>query len=146
MTDDKKNEPGWEEAERLGPYQLHEQVPQAAHSQGELYRATHETSGAEALVLKPTGEEEAGPVSRTDWQVRCISSASPSYLALEVERSPWTVAPDKRSVEELVCVLEAVRDSVRRMACLVSADNEPRPRWRPWLVLAGAAITLLAAH
>ena len=52
MTDDEKNESGWEEAERLGPYQLHEQVPQAEHSRGELYRATHEMSGAEALVLK----------------------------------------------------------------------------------------------
>ena len=42
-----------------GPYQLHEQVAQEEHSQGELYRATHETSGAKALVLMPSSGEEA---------------------------------------------------------------------------------------
>jgi len=141
VTDDTKDESGWEESERLGPYELHEQVTQSARGRGGLYRATHERSGAEALVLKPTGEEEAGLGPRGDWQVRCISSASPSYFAVEVESSPWTVARDKRSVEELLWVFEALHESVRRMARLVPTD-EPRPWWRLGLVLAGAAASL----
>ena len=30
--------------------------------------------------------------------MRCVSSAFPSYLALEVEHSAWSVAPDRHSV------------------------------------------------
>jgi hypothetical protein len=152
MTDEQQSESGWEESEQLGPYQLHEQVPQSAHRQGELYRATHATSGAAALVLKPTAQDEADSPPPTDWQVRCTSSAAPRYLALEVERSRWTFAPDKHSVEELVFVFEDLRDSVRRMARFVPTDfvptgNEPRPRrrWRLGLVLAGAAALLALA-
>jgi hypothetical protein len=61
MDEKKKSEESWEEAERLGPYQLHEQVPRSAGNQGELYRATHETSGATALVLKPAAEHPPPP-------------------------------------------------------------------------------------
>ncbi len=57
MGTKKKSESSREEPEQLGPYRIQEQVPQAAHSQGELYRATHETSGATALVLKPATED-----------------------------------------------------------------------------------------
>lgn len=144
MTDDTQSESRWEESEQLGPYQLHEQVPQFVRGGGALYRATHETTGAAALVLKPSeGEAHAAPL--TDWRVHCISSASPSYVALEVERSPWTFAPDKHSVEELLCVYEDVQDGVRRMGRLVPGASEVRrrPRWRLGLALGGAA-TLLA--
>jgi hypothetical protein len=58
MDEQEKSESRWEEAEQLGPYQLQEQVPQDEYSQGELYRATHETSGAPALVLKPAAKDE----------------------------------------------------------------------------------------
>ena len=133
----KKPESSWEEAERLGPYQLHEQVPQSEHSRGELYRATHETSGATALVLKPAAEDGSGPP--TDWRVRCISSSSPSYLAVEVEHSPRSVSPDRHSVEALLCTFEDLRDGVRRMSHVVPTFNEPRPGWHMGLALAGAA-------
>ena len=133
----KKPESNWEEAERLGPYQIHEHVLRSKHSRGELYRATHVKSGATALVLKPAAED--GSVPLTDWRVRCISSSSPSYLAVEVEHSPRSVAPDKHSVEALLFMFEDLRDGVRRMFHAVPPFNEPRPRWHLGLALAGAA-------
>jgi hypothetical protein len=134
---EKKPESSWEEAEHVGPYQLREQVPQDEHSRGELYRAMHERSGVTALVLKPTTVK--GEVPLKDWRVHCVSSASDSYLALEVEDSRWSVAPDRHSVEALVCLLEDVREGMRRMADALPASDEPR-RWRRLgLVLAGAA-------
>ncbi|WP_257457886.1 hypothetical protein [Archangium lipolyticum] len=51
-------------------------------------------NGATTLVLEPATVE--GEVPLKDWRVRCVSSASPSYLALEVEDSRWSVAPDSR--------------------------------------------------
>jgi hypothetical protein len=137
VDEQKKSEPSWEEVEKVGPYQLHEQVAQDEHSRGELYRATHETSGATALVLIPSTEDGAAP--QTDWRVRCISSASPGYVALEVEDSRWAVAPDKYSAEALVCLLEDVRDGVTRMTRALPDDKEPRLWWRLGLVVAGAA-------
>ena len=133
---EKKPEASGEELEQLGPYQLHEQVPQDELSRGELYRATHETSGATALVFKPA--EEDGAVPLRDWRVRCVSSASPGYVALEAEDSRWAVAPDKHSVEALMCLFEEVREGVRRMADAFPASDEPRPWRRLGLALAGA--------
>jgi hypothetical protein len=137
MDEEKKSEASREDVEQLGPYQLHEQVPQDEHSRGELYRATHETSGAAALVLKPSAEDGAVPL--TDWRVRFISSGSPSYLALEVEHAPRSVAPERHSVEELVCLFEDVHEGVKRMAHAFPVYDEPRFRWRLGLALAGAA-------
>ena len=45
MDDEKKSEASGEQPERLGPYVLQEQVAQSDDSYGELYLATHETSG-----------------------------------------------------------------------------------------------------
>ena len=133
---EKKSESSREELEQLGPYQLHEQVPQDEHGPGELYRATHERSGVTALVLKPaTGE---GAVPLRDWRVRCVSSASPGYVALEVEDSRWAVAPERYPVEALMCLFEEVREGVRHMADAFPTYDEPRP-WRRLGVLAGAA-------
>ena len=137
MGEEKKSEASEGEVEQVGPYQLHEQVVQDEHSRGELYLATHETSGATALVLKPSAEEGAAPLP--DWQVRCISSGSPGYFALEVEQSPWAVAPDKYSAEALMCLFEDVRDGVTRMAQAFPDSHEPRLPWRLGLALAGAA-------
>ncbi|WNG34051.1 hypothetical protein F0U61_10695 [Archangium violaceum] len=132
------------ESQKLGPYQLHEQVPQDELDHGTLYRATNETSGATALVLElPTGDEECAVPVR-DWRVRCMSSASRSYLALEVEHSPWSVAPDKHSVEALVFLFEELREGVRRMAHAFSDSDEPRPRRRLGGVLAAVAVLALA--
>ncbi|MFY0566892.1 hypothetical protein ACN28E_24050 [Archangium lansingense] len=133
---DKKAKSSGEELEKLGPYQLHEQVPQDDLSRGELYRATHETSGVTALVLKPASEERAEPLR--NWRVRCVSSTSPGYVALEVEDSRWSVAPGKHSVEALTCLFEEVREGVRRMADAFPYSDEPRPWQRLGLVLAGA--------
>jgi hypothetical protein len=57
MDEEKKSEASREEPERLGPYLLQEQVQQSHDSQEELYLATHETSGATALVRKHAAEE-----------------------------------------------------------------------------------------
>ncbi|MFY0529030.1 hypothetical protein ACN28I_39680 [Archangium gephyra] len=136
MDEEKKSEVSREDVEQVGPYQLHEQVPQDEHSRGELYRATHETSGVTALVFRPT---EDGSAPLPDWRVRCISSASPSYLVLEVEHSPRSMDPERQSMEELVCVFEDVHEGVKRMADAFPVYDEPRSRWRLGLALAGAA-------
>ena len=84
MDEQKQAEASGENPEQLGPYQLQEQVPQAARGQEELYRATHETSGATALVLKLNAEQ--GTAAPKDWRVSLISSsAPPGYVAMQVE-------------------------------------------------------------
>jgi hypothetical protein len=133
----KKSESSWEEVERLGPYQLHEQVPQSEPGRGELYRATHETSGATALVFKPAAGKDAVPLQ--DWRVCIISSASSGYIALEVMESPWSVAPNRHVVEALVFLFEGVRKAVGYMARAIPEDYELRSRWRLGLGLASAA-------
>ncbi|HYO60014.1 hypothetical protein [Archangium sp.] len=141
MDEEQKSEASREE--QLGPYQLQEQVPQSNLSQGAFYRATHETSGATALVFKPADEE--GAARPRNWRVRLISSASPGYMALEVEDSPWSVAPDRHSVEALLFLFEGVREGVRRMARAFPDIQEPRPWWRLALASAAAVCTLLFA-
>jgi hypothetical protein len=127
MDEEKKPESG---GEQLGPYLLHEHLEQDEPGRGELYQATHETTGATALVLKPAGD---GPLPLGQWQVRCVSSASPGYLALEVERTSWSRIPDRHWVEGLVFTLEDVHEAVRRMARALpthemsrAGDYEPR--------------------
>lgn len=144
MGEEKKAESSGEEMEQLGSYQLQEQVPQDEYSRGELYRARHETSGATALVFKPAVEDEKGAVRLTDWRVRLISSASPGYVALEVEHTPRSVAPDRQSVESLVCTFEDVRETVGRMDHALHASNESRPWRRLGLALSGAAVLVVA--
>jgi hypothetical protein len=141
MDEEKKSEASRED--QLGPYQLQEHVPQSNTSQGTFYRATHETSGATALVFKPTDEE--GAARPRNWRVRLISSDSPGYMALEVEESPWSVASDKHPVEALLFLFEGVREGVRRMARAFPDIDEPRPRWRLALAGAAAVCTLLFA-
>jgi hypothetical protein len=136
MDEEKKSESSWEEAERLGPYQLHEQVPQAAHDRGELYRATHETSGATALVYKPVAEKDAVPLK--DWRV-CLISSSSGYVAMEVVESPWSLGPNKHLVEALVFLFEGVRKAVGYMARAIPEDYQLRSRWRLGLGVASAA-------
>ncbi|QRN94519.1 hypothetical protein JRI60_36135 [Archangium violaceum] len=136
VAEQKKPEADWEEMEQVGPYQLQEQVAQEEYSRGELYRATHETSGATALVLKPPAGDEKPPVGLNDCRVRFISSADPNYFALEVEHTTMSVAPDRHSVESLVCTLEDVREGVGRMDQALHASSESRPWWR--LALSGA--------
>jgi hypothetical protein len=137
MDEKKKSEENWEEAERLGPYQIHEQVPQSADNQGELYRATHETSGATALVFKPAADGDA--VLMKDWRVELSSSASPGYIAMEPRDTPWSVAPDKHSVEALVFLFEGVQAGVLRMARAFPNTHAPRLRQGLGLALASAA-------
>ena len=136
--DEKKSGLSWGEVEQVGPYQLQEQVPQSEYSHGELYRATHETSGATALVLKPTGNKD-GAAPLRDWQVRFISSDSPSYVALEVEHSPKSVDPDKHSVEALMVMFGDVREGTKRMAHAFSDSSEAPPWRRLGLALVSAA-------
>jgi hypothetical protein len=138
MDERKKSESSGEDAEQVGPYQLQEQVPQDDYSQGALYRATHETSGAPALVLKHVAKEEEGTEPLSDVGVRISSSASSGYDAMEVEKTPWSVAPDRQSVESMVSTLEDVHKAVDRMAHASSASDEPRPRRHLNLALPGA--------
>jgi hypothetical protein len=63
---------------------------------------------------------------------------------MTAEDSPKSVAPDKQSVEALVCTFEEVRDAVRRMDHALHATNESRPWWRLGLALSGAAVLVVA--
>jgi hypothetical protein len=136
MDEEKKSEASGEEPERLGPYVLQEQVEQDHDSQVELYLATHETSGATALVRKHAAEESAAPGK--DWLVR-LGSSSEGYSAMEVEHTDWARAQDRQSVESLLLTLEGVLEEVRRMARVLSDTHEPRFRWRLGLGMASAA-------
>jgi hypothetical protein len=142
MDERKKSGSSGEESARVGPYQLEEQVPQDEDSQGSLYRARHETSGAPALVLERTTrnehEEEAEP--RTDVRVHLISSASRGYDAMEVEQTPRSVAPERQSVESLVSTLEDVHAAVGRMVDAFSGSPAPSLRWHLGRGLVGAAV------
>ena len=138
MDEQKKAEEMEEKPEQLGPYQLREQVQQSTRGQGELYRATHETSGATALVLKLPAEQGQAPLK--ELRVSLISSsASSGYIAMQVEQTPWSRAPDRQSVESLVFTFEGVREAVRRMARAVPEPYEHRLPWRPGLGVASAA-------
>jgi hypothetical protein len=64
---------------------------------------------------------------------------------LEVEDTPHEVAPDKHSVESLVCTFEDVREEVGRMDRAFTASREPRPWWHLGLAGAAAVGTLLLA-
>jgi hypothetical protein len=138
MDEEKKSESSREEVEQVGPYQLQEQVPQDDYSRGELYRATHETSGATALVFKLAAEEGAAPLK--DLRVLLSASGAPAYVAMQVEHTPWAVAPDKQSVESLVFTVEGVHEAVGRMAHALHDSTGSRPWWLLGLALAGAAV------
>ncbi|WP_309895246.1 hypothetical protein [Archangium sp.] len=143
LDEQKKPEASGEEAERVGPYHLEEQVPQDEYSQGALYRAMHETSGAPALVREPA-EDEKRVEPRPVMKVRIISSDACD--AMEVEQTSRSVAPERQSVESLVATLEDVQETVGRMARALSASSGLRPRWDPKrLRLAGVmAVCVLA--
>jgi hypothetical protein len=128
MDEEKKSEASGEGAERVGPYLLQEQVQQSGDSQGELYLATNETSGATALVRKHAAEEGKAP--RKDWRVFLGSWASRGYSAMEVEYTGWARAQDRQSAESLLLTLEGVLEEARRMVRAVSGPHEPRLRWR----------------
>lgn len=140
----KTTESDWEEAEQLGPYQLHEQMTQSEDGGGQLFRATHGTTGATALVLKPPETPgEAG--AETDWQVRYASSGTPRFVSMEVERSPWSFSPHKHSAEELVFLFEGLQRGVKQMARHVPGAEEPRGRRALGLGLAFAGAALMGA-
>jgi hypothetical protein len=143
LDERKKPESSGEEAAQVGPYQLHEQVPQDDYSQGALYRATHETSGAPALVRESTEDEKRGE-PRPPVKVRIIASASSGYDSMELEQTPWSVAPERQSVESLVATLEEVQEAVGRLARALSASSGRRPRWSPQLVRLTGALAVCA--
>jgi len=142
MDEEKKSEASGEGAERVGPYLLQEQVQQSNDSQEELYLATHETSGATALVRKHAPEEGTAP--RKDWRVFLGSWASRGYSAMEVEHTDWARAQDRQSAESLLLTLEGVLEEVRLMVRAVSGPHEPRLRWRlGWGVASAVAVGAL---
>jgi hypothetical protein len=143
MDEQKKSGSSWEDAARVGPYRLEEQVPQDDDSQGALYRATHETSGAPALV-RESAEDEKRVEPQPDVRVRIVSSVSSGYDAMEVEQTPRSVAPERQSVESLVSTLEDVQEAVGRMARALSASSGLRPRWLPRLVRLTGAVAVCA--
>jgi hypothetical protein len=136
MDEEKKSEASCEEPERLGPYLIQEQVEQSHDSPVELYLATHEASGATALVRKHAAEEGTAPGK--DWRVR-LGSSSEGYSALEVEHTDWARAQDKQSAESLLLTSQSVLEEARRMAHALSDTHEPRLRWRLGLGVASAA-------
>jgi hypothetical protein len=137
VDEEKKAEASGEEPERLGPYLIQEQVQQSTGSQEELYLATHETSGATALVRKHSAQEAKAPGKH--WGVRLGSWASRGYSAMEVEHTDWARAQDRQSAESLLFTLENALEEVRRMLRAVSAPPEPRLRWRLGLGVVSAA-------
>jgi len=146
MDERKKPESNGEEAAQVGPYQLEEQVAQDDESQGTLYRARHETSGATTLVRESAAEEEKSEEPPSNLSVRITSSVSSGYDAMEVEQTPRAVAPDRQSVESLLVTLEDVHKVVERMLRALSAAPEPRFRTHLGLVkLAGAAVLCILA-
>jgi hypothetical protein len=136
MDEKKKSEASCGEPERLGPYVLQEQVEQDHDSPVELYLATHETSGATALVRKHAAEEGKAPGK--DWRVR-LGSSSEGYSAMEVEHTDWAWAQDSQSAESLLLTSESVLEEARRMALVVSDTHAPRLRWRLGLGVASVA-------
>ena len=137
MDEEKKSEASCEEPERLGPYLLQEQVEQSHDSQEELYLATHETTGATALVRKHAAEEGKAPGK--NWRVRIVSWASGGYSAMEVEHTDFARTQDRQSAESLLLTGESVREEARRMTRALSDTHEPRFRWRLGLGVASAA-------
>ncbi|HYO56293.1 hypothetical protein [Archangium sp.] len=135
MDEEKKSEARGQHPERLGPYLIEEQVQQSADSPVELYLATHETSGATALVRKHAAQESAAPGKH--WRVRLGCWASQGYSALEVEHTDWARAQDRQSAESLLPTLEGVHEEVRHMARVVADPHQPRLHWP--LALASAA-------
>ncbi|ATB40547.1 hypothetical protein CYFUS_005996 [Cystobacter fuscus] len=128
MDEEKKSQASREEPERVGPYLIQEQVQQSHDSQVELYLATHETSGATALVRKHAAEEVAAPGK--DWRVVFGAWASRGYSVMEVEHTDWARAQDRQSAESLLLTLEGVLEEARRMARAVAEPREPRLWWR----------------
>jgi hypothetical protein len=143
MDEEKKSEASAQHPERLGPYLLEEQVQQSADSPVELYLATHETSGATALVRKHAAEE--GAASGKQWQVRLGCWASQGYSALEVEHTDWARAQERQSAESLLPTLEGVHEEVRRMVRVVADPHPLRLRWPLALASAATVGTLLFA-
>jgi hypothetical protein len=93
----------------LGEYEL---GPRYKHTGnlGRIYRARRVTTGAPALVVECTGRQaEDAPLA--DWQVLVTSSASSSFLALDVVRAPDSAAP-LDAAEELVFMLDDVQNAV----------------------------------
>lgn len=144
MDEEKK----WAERTQVGPYQLEEQMPQDPGSSGELYLATHEESGATALVLKPAAGEDAAPIP--DFQVKFMASEEEDYLALEVKDSRRARAPDKHSADALVELLGDVHEGVGRMARALDDPEEPRPLWRVaftlGIIAAVCALAFMLGH
>jgi hypothetical protein len=143
MDEEKKAESSGDELERVGPYQLQEQVPQDDYSRGALYRATHETSGATVMLYKPAAKDPMSPGPLPDFRAHITSSAVDGYLAMAAEDSPRYQANDKQSVESLVCTFEDVREALGRMGDALHASTKPHPWWRLGLALAGVAAVLV---
>ncbi|OJH40387.1 hypothetical protein [Cystobacter ferrugineus] len=143
MDEEEKSQASREEPERLGPYVIQEQVQQSHDSQVELYLATHETSGATALVRKHSSEEVAA--AGKDWRVLFGSWAARGYSAMEVERTDWARALDRQSAESLLLTLEGVLEEVRRMARAVADPHEPRLQWSLGRGVAATVCALLLA-
>ena len=140
MKEDEKAEPGDGEQEQLGPYQLDEQVSQSDSSQGELYRATHEERGSPALVFKPTAQGKGAPQPPREWEVLCVSSTAPPYMAVEVKHASAARDPDHPGTEELLDTFEQVAAGVKHMARTYDATGPRLPSRRLPRKLAGAAV------
>ena len=118
------------QTDRLGPYLLGPCVEDG--EQGRVYKASHLTTGAPALVFRPTGEDpEAYP--QAAWRVLVTSSVTPSYCAAEVVEAPAGVLP-RVAAEELPAVLKDmanVTEGVSTQTEVVSHLLTPPPsRWQ----------------
>jgi hypothetical protein len=139
--EEKKTGAGGQEPERLGPYRIEQEIPRARDGEEGLYLATHEPTGAVAMLVDcGAGKGEPPP---EDLQVLLSVSASLRYYALHVLRTRWSRAPDRQSVESLLFTFVSVLAAVRRMARVMPDIREPRPRWHLGVGVAGAAAVCL---
>ncbi|WP_309895764.1 hypothetical protein [Archangium sp.] len=136
MDEEKKSKASGEPPDRLGPFLIQQEVGRSAPGQEEVYLATHETSGAAALLIKLTAKQAAA--LKKSWRVFIGYWAEEGFFSLQAEHTPWSRAQDRQSVESLLFTFAAVLDGVRRMGRAVPDIREPRPRWHLGLALAGA--------
>ena len=133
---------------RLGPYHVGRRYRHVDPALGRVYEAHHVDTGAPALVLVPGKDEAWAP--RRDWRVRAVGSASPPFLALEVEHAP---EDSPESAAELTLVFhrltgvcaqfEGRPDASRHLTGTLVRDSRYLARWRPRLRRLGHALAAL---
>jgi hypothetical protein len=126
---------------QVGPYTVLRRLRGLANGVGRLYAARHTGTGTPAVLVIPKGKGHFHPAG--DWQLRVCASASPAYLALEVEQAS-SAAPVEQlamGMDALACALEGLEDNPEAAEHLatprsVRATRAGHARWPYWAALA----------